>query len=197
MSKVFCVGLPKSGTTSLHHAAKILGLRSVHFPKDRTTVAQLRHGDYRLKVAEENDILSDVPIQVVFPQLDAAFPGSRFIYTFRALEPWIASGRNAPFNADPPKPGSARDFYRAMLYGVTAFSEDRFRWVHQDHHRRVTTYFSDRPGDLLVMDITAGDGWDKLCPFLGLPVPDAPFPKSNVAGEPTGLRRLFRKRLSR
>ena len=199
MNKIFCVGLPKTGTTSLHHAAKILGLRSVHFPSDRRTVAQLRRGDYRLRVAEENDILSDVPIPVIFPQLDTAFPGARFIYTWRPLDAWLKSESTAPFNADPPKPGSTRDFYRAILYGVTEFSEERFRWVHQDHHRRVTSYFSGgRESDILVMDITAGDGWEKLCPFLGLPVPDAPFPKSNVAGdEPRSPLRALRGLLRR
>jgi Sulfotransferase domain len=34
------------------------------------------------------------------------------------------------------------------------------------------------------MDITNGDGWDKLCPFLGLDIPDTPFPKSNVGAAP-------------
>ena len=42
-----------------------------------------------------------------------------------------------------------------------------------------------RPGDFLVINIPAGEGWDKLCPFLGLPVPDAPFPlKNRLAPEP-------------
>ena len=35
---------------------------------------------------------------------------------------------------------------------------------------------------LLVMDIIAGDGWDKLCPFLGKPVPEAAFPHRNATG---------------
>ena len=194
MTKIFGVGLPKTGTTSLHHAARLLGLRSVHFPSDRRTVAQLRRGDYRLKVAEANDLLCDVPIPAIFPQLDAAFPESRFIYTWRALEPWLRSEANAPFNASPPRPGSTRDFYRAILYGVTDFSDERFRWVHEDHHRKVMSYFSgDRAKDLLVMDITGGDGWEQLCPFLGLPVPDVPFPKSNVAGASTrkGIRAVL------
>ena len=43
-----------------------------------------------------------------------------------------------------------------------------------DYNARV---ISEIPPDrLLVMDIPAGDGWEKLCPFLGVPIPDAPFP---------------------
>jgi 3'(2'), 5'-bisphosphate nucleotidase len=31
-----------------------------------------------------------------------------------------------------------------------------------------------------VLNVTAGEGWDRLCPFLGKPEPDIPFPKANV-----------------
>ena len=193
--KIICIGLPKTGTSSLHLALQKLGYRSVHFPADSGTVAQLRRGDYRLRVLEENDAISDIPVPAVFPQLDRAFPGARFILTERALEPWIASERKAPFNSDPPKPGSVRDFYRAILYGVTEFSEERFRFVHEDFHARVDRYFADRPGDLLRLDVTAGQGWDRLCPFLGRPVPDEPFPRENVA--PAAPPSRGRRRLTR
>jgi hypothetical protein len=26
------------------------------------------------------------------------------------------------------------------------------------------------------MNLVEGDGWEKLCPFLGVPVPSVPFP---------------------
>src|SRR5215213_4676131 len=32
----------------------------------------------------------------------------------------------------------------------------------------------------LVIDIAAGDASETLCPFLGVPVPDAPFPHANT-----------------
>jgi hypothetical protein len=35
----------------------------------------------------------------------------------------------------------------------------------------------DRPRDLLVLDTLAGEGWEALCPFLDVPVPDKPFPR--------------------
>jgi hypothetical protein len=33
------------------------------------------------------------------------------------------------------------------------------------------------------MTLAAGDGWEKLCPFLGFPVPETPFPRANTASE--------------
>jgi hypothetical protein len=45
----------------------------------------------------------------------------------------------------------------------------------------VTEYFKDRPGDLLVMDITRDGQWNKLCPFLNLRRPFRRFPHKNKA----------------
>lgn len=35
--------------------------------------------------------------------------------------------------------------------------------------------------NFLAYDLTAGEGWAPLCAFLGKPVPDRPFPRSNAA----------------
>jgi hypothetical protein len=53
--------------------------------------------------------------------------------------------------------------------------------------RDVQEYFKDRPADLLVMNICAGEGWEKLCPFLNrdaIPSRDFPFivPGSKAKG---------------
>lgn len=179
--KIFGIGLPKSGTSSLHDALQILGYKSIHFPIDDETVKQLRNGDYKLKIMDAYDAASDVPIPAIFPQLHAAFPGSKFILTYRSEDSWLESQRKAPFNNDRPEPGSSRDFYRAILYGVIDFNEDRFRWVHRRHHEDIARYFSgENATDLLTIDITAGEGWGELCSFLNAPVPSVPFPHSNA-----------------
>jgi len=178
--KVFCIGLPKTGTSSLHHALTMLGLRSVHFPHDPVTVRQLREGKYDLDVMKNCDAVSDVPIPAIFPQLDKAFPGSKFIHTVRDRSSWLQSERNAPFNNDPPKPGTMRDFYRTLLYGVNHFGEERFSWVYDQHMVLVEQYFAgDRQQDLLRIDVTKDPRWEPLCDFLGVAVPDAPFPHRN------------------
>ncbi|MBU1849693.1 MAG: hypothetical protein KKH40_03100, partial [Nanoarchaeota archaeon] len=47
------------------------------------------------------------------------------------------------------------------------------------HHEDVLSYFKNRPQDLLVINVCAGDGWEKLCSFLKLPVPNKLFPHVN------------------
>jgi hypothetical protein len=57
------------------------------------------------------------------------------------------------------------------------FSLERHRYVVETHQRNVLWYFQDRPSDLLMFDLCGGDGWEKLCSFLGKPIPDQPFPR--------------------
>jgi hypothetical protein len=37
--------------------------------------------------------------------------------------------------------------------------------MRERHDREVMEYFKNREEDLLVLDIAAGEGWEKLCPF--------------------------------
>jgi len=66
------------------------------------------------------------------------------------------------------------------LYDSTVFEEGKFAAGYDRFVSAVLEHFRDRPGKLLVMNVTAGDGWEKLCPFLDTPIPDIPFPKANV-----------------
>jgi len=63
----------------------------------------------------------------------------------------------------------------------TWYNIDKEAWKKewQVLHKDVFSYFKGRPKDLLVIDIPAGDGWEKLCPFLGVPIPNQSFPKKN------------------
>ena len=58
-------------------------------------------------------------------------------------------------------------------------------------------HFKERPEALLVLRITEGDGWEKLCPFLGQKIPRMPFPHANKANdrsrEESALRLFYRK----
>ncbi|MGR4880272.1 sulfotransferase [Streptomyces sp. LARHCF249] len=67
----------------------------------------------------------------------------------------------------------------AAVYGCHAFHRERFLRVARRHTSDVTRHFAGRDGDLLVLDIAGGEGYDCLAPFLGLPVPHEPFPHHN------------------
>jgi hypothetical protein len=81
------------------------------------------------------------------------------------------------------------------VYGCIHFSAERFRYVKELHEENVRRYFADRPDDLLVFDLAQADKWEPLCGFLGLPVPDEPYPHHNLALEQPALRPTRRARL--
>jgi hypothetical protein len=182
---IFCIGLSKTGTRSLHDALQLLGLRSVHWggpdlatavqrgPEIKALVEQaLRDGRPLLEDLEPADAYSDIEIlSTSFDVLDRQYPNSKFILTVRPLDEWLDS-RRAHVEANIAR--RARGEYEGAFLTV-----DVDGWTRQavEHERRVREHFADRPGDLLVLDITAGEGWDRLCPFLGLPEPGVPFPR--------------------
>lgn len=185
--KVFGIGLSKTGTSSLSAALNLLGVRSIHFPHDEQTFAELARGEYRLSILREYQSVTDTPVAPYFAQLDRAWPGSRFILTVRDRAPWLRSAeshwrllKEHGQRADDERFQAFADFINACVYGCIYFNAERFSYAYDRHVRSVCEYFADRPDDLLVLDICGGDGWERLCPFLGIPAPqDVPFPHAN------------------
>jgi len=174
--KVFGIGLSKTGTTSLYAALHVLGYRSGTFGHMRALgLTDWFRGDFSVDYLEAFDAVTDLPIGCFFPQLDERYPNSRFILTVREIETWLSSCQKQ-FTREPDlAPGFTRDVHMAA-YGISTFDDSRFRFVHETHRRNAEWYFQNRPSDLLILDIIGGEGWPKLCDFLGHPVPDVPFP---------------------
>jgi 3'(2'), 5'-bisphosphate nucleotidase len=67
------------------------------------------------------------------------------------------------------------------LYSCFEFDSEKYSAGYTRFVNGVLHYFKDRPQDLLVTDVCGGEDWEKLCAFLGKPVPDIPFPLTNVS----------------
>lgn len=182
--KVFGLGLSKTGTSSLTEALNLLGIPSAHYPHDERTLEELRAGRFRLSILERLQGVTDIPVAPFYAQLDRAFPGSKFVLTVREREAWLRSCE-VHWRLMDEWLGNFPDFRRfhefacRAAYGALGFDRERFSRAYEEHERNVREHFRGRPGDLLVIDICAGEGWEKLCPFLGLTAPPAPFPHAN------------------
>lgn len=177
--KIFGIGLSKTGTSSLATALQILGYRV----KDYPGIEVYRPGDLSCigrSLLETYDALTDTPIPSFYRELDRAFPGSKFILTIRERDGWLKSCQKQFTEKLAAKQNEAHNRLFMDLYGTTVFDAAKFSAGYDRFVADVMDYFRARPKDLLVMDITAGEGWEKLCPFLGRDIPDAPFPKANV-----------------
>ncbi len=173
MSKVFGIGFHKTGTKSLQGALQILGYRvtgpnGVHDPD----IARKVH-EMSAALSDQYDAFADNPWPLLYREMDARHPGSKFILTVRPTADWIRS--MVGFF------GAHASPMREWIYGVghPQGHEDVYTTRYEAHNAAVRTYFSDRPGDLLVIDLSEGGNWEKLCPFLGKPVPAQPFPWNN------------------
>ncbi|MFE4356400.1 sulfotransferase family protein [Kitasatospora sp. NPDC056800] len=182
--KVFGLGLTRTGTRSLTAALGVLGFDVVHYPVDGATYRTLLAGSARFPLLESHDGLTDITVVPYYQDLDLAWPGSRFVLTVREEESWLRSCRTH-WERPLPDRGDGRDvrlegdlqrFLRAAVYGCHAFHAERFRGVYRRHVAEVARYFADRADDLLVLDVVGGEGYERLAPFLGVPVPDEPFP---------------------
>jgi hypothetical protein len=177
--KIFGLGLSRTGTTSLGKALNILGIPTIHFPSDQTTFAELRSAKYRLTILETYQAVVDIPLVPYYAQIDMIYPNSQFILTTRDMKSWLKSVENHWAlwrQRDPHK--QFTDFVCACVYGTLSFNADRFRYVFETHSQNIRRYFSQR-NDLLVLNVFEGEGWDELCRFLGVSVPDVPFPFLN------------------
>jgi hypothetical protein len=171
--KIFCIGLNKTGTISLDQALGELGFTTLHWggPASRLAVERaIREGKPLLEHLPDCDAYSDIQrLSTSFDVLDQQYPGSRFILTTRPIDGWLDSRRR---HVERNRERRARGEYDGTFLEI---EPDRWRAQFIDHHARVERYFAGRD-DMLVMRITEGDGYERLCPFLGVPRPSTPFP---------------------
>lgn len=204
INKVFGIGLPKTGTTSLNSALSQLGFTSLHNPLDLRQ--QAHEGNYRFD-RNDWDALTNFG-EHFYPQLDEAYPGSKFILTVRDEEEWIDSWRrqikgttgdekegvisrsnwyrpgaywlliNKLLYGERNNTTSFRDI-RLEIFGTYRFSKMRCRYVYNLHRKNVLSYFEGRENDIAIVNICGGEGWDKVCNLLGIEeIPDIDFPHS-------------------
>ena len=183
---IFNLGLFKTGTTSLHAAMDMLGFRSIHDWKCEKKVVRAidENKDWLYYLKQYNTFTEIWPhLQDNFPQYDVQNPGSKFILTIRDMDERIESykkhlRRYLNIRKEPRhcwKNCPLLLYYKMKNWDKTFIQQDFLQ-----HNQRVQDYFKDRPDDLLVINICAGEGWEPLCKFLDKPVPDIPFPKENV-----------------
>jgi hypothetical protein len=174
--KIFCIGLNKTGTISLHQALTALGFSSLHWggQASRRAVEQaIRENKPLLEHLGDYDAYSDIQrLSVNFDVLDQQYPRSRFILTTRDVEEWLDSRRRHVLRNRERK---SRGEYDGTFLEI---EPDRWRAQFVEHHERVEDYFRGRD-DLLVMRVTEGDGYELLCPFLGVPTSSEAFPWSH------------------
>jgi hypothetical protein len=178
--KIFCIGWSKTGTVSMTQALRILGIFSRHFTP---WVIGANHFNSEIsKIAinfssiSDYNSVSDVPVCALFRELDLEFPGSQFILTTRPPEIWLESA--VIQHEKLIQHQGMMDPASRWAYGIDKIDREVFLNRYLSHYEQVVEYFRNRT-DLLIIDISEDNQWDKICNFLNLPVPKCSFPHLN------------------
>lgn len=182
-TKVFGIGMFKTGTTSFGEAMHHLGYRSRYrflplldnlagyFDLDPTQF--LRFEAQIRSQAESFDAFADSPWLYLYRQLDHWYPDARFVLTVRKdaetvarsdLQHWERHGLLDHWMKEVGTPPTRQMFV------------DRY----ERHNDNVVSFFRDKSHRILqVCWEEESNPWRKLCEFVGADVPDRPFPHAN------------------
>ncbi len=168
---VWGIGLGRDGSTTLCAALLELGYNRVihepHFPQLETA-----------------DAAVGIECALFYRYLDYRFPGSKFILTVRPLQAWLQSVEYIlaayPIRS---REENIPIFRRMTFSGAVTFDEAKLTKAYNRHYEEVREYFDGRSSDLLQVNLTAEPGWERLCAFLELSIPNSPFPHLNQRGK--------------
>lgn len=182
LNKIIGIGLPKTGTSSLNVALNNNGVPSIHFgdPECDEVREKIYQGVYKFDLFEKYRCITNA-FEMLFPQLDTEYPGSKFIYTIFDKLIWMKSVREhweGMLSNKVSKPMQVH--HHLITFGTYLFSEDRFSFVYDMHAQMVSNYFKERPADLLVLDLSKNNNWvAETCSFLDTPMIDPTLVHTN------------------
>lgn len=120
-------------------------------------------------------------------QLSRRFPNLTFILITQDEDAWLASACKHFNQTAFDRSRRVQKFEQRVLldkhmYGANVFEEARYRQAFRNHTAAVRQHFDGDPR-YHELDICGGDRWERLCQIVDRPIPDVPFPKSNVRSE--------------
>lgn len=188
--KVIGSGLGRTGTLSTKLALEQLGFTRCHhmaevfMNAERQVPLWVEAGRGRPDwdaIFDGYQAMVDHPGCAYWRQLMDHYPEAKVLHTVRDPDRWFDSTQATIFNPDRPDPPAGTplgDFFAQLtrFYGGDmhdrAFMTDFFR-------RHTETVVATVPKERLLV-FNVAEGWEPLCRFLGVPVPDTPYPRENT-----------------
>lgn len=195
--KVIGAGLGRTGTLSLKLALEHLGLGPCYHMSEM--LAQIRaHLPLWMEAAKGKpqwDAIfagyqssTDYPGCMFWRELAAHYPDAKIILTTRDADKWFDSV-SATIYSEPHRARFEGNPLMKEFFELTVFGDlgdrlgDRARMLEYFNAWNQAVIDEVPAGRLLVY--APGDGWEPLCRFLGVPVPEAPYPRVNSREEMT------------
>lgn len=197
--KVIGAGFGRTGTLSTKAALEQLGLGPCyHMLEVRNDparadawydAAQGGPADWDAILEGYNSCV-DWPASHFWRPLAEHYPDAKVLLTVRDEEDWWNSISKTIFTSlQRDEPTADADRIRALRMSRDLIIDKVFAGELNDREHAIAIYRANieavtqaiPAGRLLVFDVA--QGWEALCDFLGLPVPDTPYPRSNSTQE--------------
>lgn len=211
--EVLALGLSRSGTDSLRTALDMLGYENTYHswlaipqPADfvvwsELAVRKFESHDQTQKSITATDFdrvlghstaVTDTPCAVFAAELVAAYPDAMVILNTRKdvdkwYESWLATIQ--PWHDDWWRPAAAwfsrsqfwlwRGFKLVNMHYYRHDFRASGKWVYREHSAMIRGLVSKER----LLEWSVDDGWEPLCAFLGKPVPEEEFPRTNAGGD--------------
>ena len=188
--KVFAIGLSRTGTTSMTVALDHLGWKTYHALIHLAKYPLLGETDKQARVVKRwtdaFDAFTDIPPSTVYRELAELYPDALFVLTTRDCKAWAESMLSfAPKTLS--KSAFEKSFFHTgglfrAIYGEEWLNNsfDDWQQIYNDYQQEVQRFFFDKPGRLLELNITGGEGWEELVEFLKVEPVGGSFPHVDV-----------------
>ncbi len=190
--KVVGSGLGRTGTLSLKRALEMLGFGPCHhmvevFQRPESVPLWIEASKGRPNwdaIFKDFHSAVDYPSCKYWRELAAYYPHARVLHSVRDPVKWFESTQATIFSPISPAhnaPPPMNEFFGPIFneFGDKIADRDFMVGYFKRHTEEVVrTIPKDR---LLVYE--AGQGWEPLCKFLGVPVPSEPYPLVNTREE--------------
>ena len=185
-SKIFVIGLPRTGTTSVCTFLLNQGLN-------------VAHTAYCQQAFQQAQVIADTPIFHDFKKLDGFYNESKFIYLERSFDHWLPSIRQLLIrmhdNLLRDSGGFNPIIKRCYLERFSPFSMDNLTSdeflssVYQSHLADAKNYFVNREQDFLLTDVSTRHAANDINEFLSLSNDDQiSMPHLNRQGKVTAWK---------
>jgi hypothetical protein len=187
MSKIFCIGDNKTGTTSLTSALLMLGYKicpekiMYNFGSNHFKNFQEEKFDEFFELIDQYEVFEDRPWNHTefYKVLHETYPDAKFIFTTRNVDDWWNSYErwNKLINL---KNAWFYKLISQISYGVDSFFDhpDLVKQIFLTRNAGIRNYFHDNPR-FLEIDIVEEDKFNKLCKFLEKEYLNQSFPHLN------------------
>jgi hypothetical protein len=181
MSKIFIIGLPRTGTTSVCVACLNLGYKTAHTAYTRNTF-------------RDAQVIADTPIFNDYKRLSMLYPDAKYIYLDRELSLWLPSiaqlltrmssnllSEKGGFN------DTIKRCYLETFSGLNIHNVSDYAFLsqcYQSHKNNVMKFFESRQVDYLILNLAHTGSIQALASFLKVNC-DIPMPFLNKKGKVT------------